>query len=64
MFNVERAITPKLGKPELLFMCSAHPLMVLYIYVKFCENIMLVSELRSGKMAMFNVQRVITLNIG
>ena len=35
MFNVQRAITPKVGKPELWFMCSACPLIELYI----CENI-------------------------
>ena len=39
MFNVQRAITPKEGKPELWFMCSAHSLIVLYICVKFDENI-------------------------
>ena len=39
MFNVQSAITPKIGKPELRFMCSACRLMVLYICVKFCENI-------------------------
>ena len=39
MFNVQRAITPKVGKPELGFMCSACCLMVLHIYVKFRENI-------------------------
>ena len=38
-FNVQRAIPPKIGKPELWFMCSAHRLMVLYIAVKFRENI-------------------------
>ena len=38
MFNVQRAITPKVGKPELQFMCSTHHLLVLYICVKFCEN--------------------------
>ena len=38
-FNVQRAITPKVGKPELWFMCSANCLMVLYICVKFGENI-------------------------
>ena len=26
--NTQRAITPKVGKPELRFMCSAHRLMV------------------------------------
>ena len=39
IFNVQRAITPKLGKPQLRFMHSAYCLMVLYICVKFCENI-------------------------
>ena len=36
--NKQRAITPKVGKPELLFMCSALPLMVFNICVKFYEN--------------------------
>ena len=39
MFNVQRVITPKVGKPELRFMCYAHRLMVLYIGVKYHENI-------------------------
>ena len=39
MFNVQRAITPKAGKPELRFMCSARRLIVFYICVKFCKNI-------------------------
>ena len=41
MLNVQRAIhaTPKVCKPELRFICSAHRLMVLYICLKFCENI-------------------------
>ena len=39
MFNVQRTITPKVGKPELWFMCSAHSLVVFYITVKFRENI-------------------------
>ena len=39
MFNVQRAITPKVGKPELQFMCSASRLIVLYICVKFHENV-------------------------
>ena len=34
MLNVQRAITPKVGKPELRFMCSARYLIVLYI---LCE---------------------------
>ena len=39
MFNVQWAITPNVGRPELLSMCFARCLMVLYIYVKFRENI-------------------------
>ena len=39
MFNVQRAITPKVSKPELRFMCSTRHLMELYICVKFREII-------------------------
>ena len=39
VFNVQSAITPKVGKQELQFMCSALCLMVLYICVMFHENI-------------------------
>ena len=39
MFNVQRAITPKIGKAELWFMCSACRLIVFYICVKLRENI-------------------------
>ena len=38
MFNVQRAITLKVGKSELRFICSASSLIVLYICVKFPEN--------------------------
>ena len=34
----KRVITPKVGKPELRFMCSAHRLMVFNVCVKFHEN--------------------------
>ena len=37
--HVQRAIPPKVDKPELRFMCSALCLMVLYICVKCHENI-------------------------
>ena len=37
--NTQRAITPKVEKPELQFMCSARPLMVFNVCVKFHENI-------------------------
>ena len=33
-----RAITPKVGKPELRFMCSARGLMVFNVCVSFREN--------------------------
>ena len=36
--NTQRAITPKVGKPELQFMCSSPRLMVLNVCVKFHEN--------------------------
>ena len=39
MFNVQRAITPNVGKPELQFMCAACCLIVIHICVKFHENI-------------------------
>ena len=36
--NTQRGITPKVGKPELPFMCSARRLMVFNICVKFHKN--------------------------
>ena len=36
--NTQRAITPKVGKPELWFMCSARRCMVFNICVKFHKN--------------------------
>ena len=39
MFNVQRAITPKVGNSELQFMSSARCLIMLYICVKFHKNI-------------------------
>ena len=39
MFNVQRAITPKAGKPELQFISFARRLILLYICMKFGENI-------------------------
>ena len=36
--NTQRAITQKVGNPELLFMCSARRLMLFNICVKFHEN--------------------------
>ena len=36
--NTQRAITPKVGKPELWFMCYARRFMMFIICVKFHEN--------------------------
>ena len=36
--NTQRAITPKVGKPELWFMSSARRLIVFNVCVKFHEN--------------------------
>ena len=36
--NTQRAITPKVDKPELRFMCSARRRMVFNVCVKFHEN--------------------------
>ena len=38
IFNIQRAITLKVGKQELRFMCYARRLMVFNISVKFHEN--------------------------
>ena len=39
IYYVQRAATPEAGSPELRFWYSAYCLIVLYICVKFCENI-------------------------
>ena len=36
--NTQRAITPKVGKPQLRLMCSARRLMGFNVCVKFHEN--------------------------
>ena len=36
--NTQRAKTPKVGKPELWFMCSTRRLMMFNVCVKFHEN--------------------------
>ena len=69
IFNIQRAITPKVGKPKLRLMCSARCLMVLYICVKFRENITngirVMERTRvHGRNVMLNVQRVMTPNVG
>ena len=38
--NTQRPITPKVGKPELRFLCSACHLMVFNVCLKFHENML------------------------
>ena len=38
--NTQRAITPKVGKPDLCFTCSARRLMGFNVCVKFHENML------------------------
>ena len=40
IYHVQRAITPKVCKPKLWFLCYACHLMVVNISVKFRENIL------------------------
>ena len=44
----QKPITPKVGKPELWFMCSTRRLMVFNVCVKFHEKIQAVLKLWSG----------------
>ena len=40
IYNGQRAVTPKVGKQELWFLCPACCPLVLYIYVNFHDNIL------------------------
>ena len=48
MFNVERAITPKVGKQELWFMCSARCLIGFTFVWSFFKTSKTVFNLHSG----------------
>ena len=57
---------PKAGNSELWFLCFAHRIMLIYIYIKFQENIS-VFKLQSGhkyitEITIFKVQRAIIQN--
>ena len=39
IYNVERVVTPTAGNSELWSLCAAHHIMVIYICIKFQENI-------------------------
>ena len=65
MFNVQKAKTSKLGKPELRFMCSACRLIVLCMCVKFHENIeRTLVHSRNGYFNIYYVQRAATPKVG
>ena len=53
--NTQRAITPKVEKPELWFMCSARRLMVFNVCVKFHENMS-----RGFKVVMEGTRKLLT----
>ena len=48
IYNVQRVVTPKAGNSELWFLCSAYHIMVIYICIKFQENISNSFKLQSG----------------
>ena len=50
----QRAISPKAGKPELRFLCSARRLFVFNVCVKFHEN------MSSGLKVMERTQKLLT----
>ena len=52
--NIQRAITPKVEKPELRFMCSARRLIVFDVCVKFHEN------MSNGFKVMERTQKLLT----
>ena len=63
------AIINKVCKPDLSFLCSAHPIIMFYIFMKFHENISNDFKIQSGyesmvEMANFNIQRATTLKVG
>ena len=61
--NTQRAITPKVGKSELRFMCSARPLMVFNVCVKLHENMSSGFKVMEPTRKIVNAQRAITQNV-
>ena len=62
IINTQRALTPKVGKPDLQFMCSACRLML--FGVKFHENMSSGFKILEGKRKFVNTQRAITPKVG
>ena len=63
IFNIQRAITLKVGKQELRFMCSAYHLMVLTFVSSFMKICQVVLKLWS-RQNIVNTQRAITPKVG
>ena len=62
--NTQRAISPKVGKPGLRFMCSARRLMEFNICVKFHENMSSSFKLIKRTQKIVKTQRAITPKVG
>ena len=58
--NIQRAITPKVGNPELRFWCSAHCLFMFNVCVKFHVNMSSCFKVMERTRKYVNTQRVIT----
>ena len=61
--NTQRAITQKIGNPELRFMCSARLLMVFNLCVKFHENMSSGFKVMERTRKLYT-QRAITPKVG
>ena len=64
IFNIQRAITLKVGKQELRFMCSAYHLMAFNICVKFHENMSSGFKVMERTRKLLTHKRAITPKVG
>ena len=64
IINTQGAITPKVGKPELWFLCSERRLMVFNVCVKFHENMSSCFKVMERTWKLLNTQRTITPKVG
>ena len=61
--NTQRAITPKVGKSELWFMCFASLLIIFNVCVKFHENVSSGFKVMERTRKIVNTQRAITQKV-
>ena len=61
IYTVQRVVTPKVGHSELGFLCSAHHIMVIYICIKFQENISNSFQVTKGHNSKSRLSRVTVL---